>query len=201
MMRNIGLIIFSLFALFVSAQEPLFENTSVIKTVDLTEAIVAVTLRFQVKPLGEDLVDYQVALLNSEIEHMAYIEASSVKKIPISIKKAKVQDQCVFHSELISSDGVTLFNVHFAEKIQEGTVLYVNYYLTHVLVPLPSMITQVGAVLLFNCRKQPPNMCLLILCMSSLPTHLRSRRFATSSPRRLYSPFQTFLRMSNLMLC
>ena len=192
---------FSLFILLVSAQEPLFENTSVIKTVDLTEAIVVVTLRFQIKPLGEDLVDYQVGLLNSEIEHMAYIEASSVKKVPISIKKAKVQDQCVFCSGLISSDGVTLFNVHFAEKIQEGTVLYVNYYLTHVLVPLPSMITQVGALLSFYCRKKLPNMCLMILCMSSLPTYLRSRRFATSSPRRMYSPIQTFPPMPSLMRC
>ena len=192
---------FSLFILLVSAQEPLFENTSVIKTVDLTEAIVVVTLRFQIKPLGEDLVDYQVGLLNSEIEHMAYIEASSVKKVPISIKKAKVQDQCVFCSGLISSDGVTLFNVHFAEKIQEGTVLYVNYYLTHVLVPLPSMITQVGALLSFYCRKKLPNMCLMILCMSSLPTYLRSRRFATSSPPRMYSPIQTFLPMPSLMRC
>ena len=65
---------------------------SVIKTVDLSEAIVKVTLRVQVRVLEGSSKEYMFAIPRSEFEHMAYIHPSS-NKLSIAVKKAPIQDR------------------------------------------------------------------------------------------------------------
>ncbi|CBK20403.2 uncharacterized protein [Blastocystis hominis] len=131
-MRVPAVVLTTMLFLLISAEKPLFENLSVIKTVDMTEAIVNVTIRYQVSPSQDDLVDYQVAIPNSDIEHMAYIETSALRKASLSLKK----------DELQPIEGVTLYTVHSSDKISNKFVFFVNYYLTHVFVPVPATITQ-----------------------------------------------------------
>ena len=82
-----------LLALCVIAEPGVFENTSVMKTVDLSEAIVKVTLRIQVHVLEGSPKEYSVAIPKSEVEHMAIILPSSNNKLTISVKKAEIQDR------------------------------------------------------------------------------------------------------------
>lgn len=154
-MRVPAVVLTAMLFLLISAEKPLFENLSVVKTVDISEAIVKVTIRYQVSPSQDDLVDYQVAIPNSDIEHMAYIEVSSLKKIQLSLKKDEQQPMCVFDERVTGSEGVTLYTIHSQEKVAEKSVFYVYYYLTHVFVPHPAAITQVVVVIPFHAARNP----------------------------------------------
>lgn len=154
-MRVPAVVLTAMLFLLISAEKPLFENLSVIKTVDITEAIVNVTIRYQVSPSQDDLVDYQVAIPNSDIEHMAYIETSALRKATLSLKKDELQPMCVFVNPVTSSEGVTLYTVHSSDKISNKFVFFVNYYLTHVYVPLPATITQVAILTRFHAARDP----------------------------------------------
>ena len=86
-------ILFLLLALCAFAEPGVFENTSVIKTADLSEAVIKVTLRIQVHVIEGSPKEYYVAIPKSEAEHMAVILPSSSNKLAISVKKAEIQDR------------------------------------------------------------------------------------------------------------
>ena len=92
-MRSVQLLVISLCLFCVYAQQPQFENTSVIKTVHLTGSIVKVTVRYSINPLTNSASEYIVAIPKMEYERMAYITVSSTKSIPMTIKKATNQDK------------------------------------------------------------------------------------------------------------
>ena len=92
-MQFLKSILVLLLALCAFAESGVFENTSVIKTVDLSEAVVKVTLRIQVHVLEGSPKEYSVAIPKSEAEHMAVILPSSNNKLAISVKKAEIQDK------------------------------------------------------------------------------------------------------------
>ena len=92
-MRFIHFFLLSLCFVCLSTQTELFENTSVIKTVDLSKAIVRVTLRFSVHPLESSLKEYYVAIPKEDVEHLAYISSSGGKNVAVNIKKAENQDK------------------------------------------------------------------------------------------------------------
>jgi hypothetical protein len=95
-MRSIHLILFAVVLVCAAAEEPRFKNLNVIKTVDLMEAIVKVTLRFNVHPFENNLKEYRVAIPKEDIENMAYIAAYTSKQIPLTIRKIEKQDRYVF---------------------------------------------------------------------------------------------------------
>lgn len=92
-MRFIHFFLLSLCFVCLSTQTQFFENTSVIKTVDLSNAIVKVTLRFSVHPLESSLKEYYVAIPKEEMEHLAYISSNGGKNVAVTIKKAENQDK------------------------------------------------------------------------------------------------------------
>ena len=92
-MRSIHLLLISLCLFCLSEQTALFENKSVIKTVDLSGSIVKVTLSITVKPLQDSLTEYFIGIPKSEVEHMAYIQVMSKKNIVFNIVKAENQDK------------------------------------------------------------------------------------------------------------
>lgn len=92
-MRSIHILLISLCLLCLSEQAAVFENASVIKTVDLSKAIPKVTLRFMVKPVENTGTEYIVSIPVDEAEHLAYITASNKKSTPLSIKKSEIQDK------------------------------------------------------------------------------------------------------------
>ena len=92
-MRFLKSLLFFVLAVCALADTAAFENTSVIKTVDLSEAIVKVTLRFQVRVLEGSSKEYMFAIPRSEFEHMACIYPSSSNKLSIAVKKAPIQDR------------------------------------------------------------------------------------------------------------
>ena len=92
-MRYFTILLLFVLAVCALADTAAFENTSVIKTVDLSEAIVKVTLRVQVRVLEGSSKEYMFAIPRSEFEHMAYIHPSSSNKLSIAVKKAPIQDR------------------------------------------------------------------------------------------------------------
>ena len=200
-MRVPTFVLTAMLFLLISAENSLFENVSVIKTVDMTEAIVKVTMRYQISPLQDDLVDYQVAIPNSDIEHMAYIETSSLKKVSLSLTKDEQQPMCVFDIFIINSDGVTLYTVHSSEKFQDKTVLFVYYYLTHVFVPLPAAITQVVIFFSFSYRWKPRSSCSTTISTFSLRILPRSKKSASPFPLPFFSTTPTYLPIRRATMC
>lgn len=92
-MRYFTILLLFVLAVCALADTAAFENTSVIKTVDLSEAIVKVTLRVQVRVLEGSSKEYMFAIPRSEFEHMAYIHPSYSNKLSIAVKKAPIQDR------------------------------------------------------------------------------------------------------------
>ena len=92
-MRFIHFFLLSLCFVCLSTQTQLFENTSVIKTVDLSNAIVKVTLRFSVHPLESSLKEYYVAIPKEEMEHLAYISSNGGKNNAVTIQNAENQEK------------------------------------------------------------------------------------------------------------
>lgn len=92
-MRYFTILLLFVLAVCALADTAAFENMSVIKTVDLSEAIVKVTLRVQVRVLEGSSKEYMFAIPRSEFEHMAYIHPSSSNKLSITVKKAPIQDR------------------------------------------------------------------------------------------------------------
>lgn len=148
-MRSILLLLISLCLLCLSEQTAIFENASVIKTVDLSKAITKVTLRFMVKPLKNAETEYIVSIPAEEAEHLAYITASNKKNTPLSIKKSEIQDKSPFLSSFMLRENVVLYKVSSKEAITEGFVIFVDYYLTHMYESLPAFASQVSFNLQF----------------------------------------------------
>lgn len=88
------LLVFTLFG--VLAEPVVYENSNVIKTVDLTKPIVKVILRLTVHTIGTENAEYVVAIPKHDFDHLSYIEANSSKKIPLSIKFMKMDEEWVF---------------------------------------------------------------------------------------------------------
>lgn len=85
------LLVFTL--LGVLAESVVYENSNVIKTVDLTNPIVKVTLRIAVHTTGTENTAYVVAIPMHDFNNLAYIEASTSKKVPLSIKFVKKDEE------------------------------------------------------------------------------------------------------------
>lgn len=147
MMHLIQLLCVSLCITLVSGETPLFENQSVIKTVDLSDAIVKVTLRFSIKPMEQALTEYYVGIPKNEMDHLAFISANNGKSMKMTIKKADVENKSLFCNFVMCSEDIQLFKVISKEPFEEKSVIYVEYYLTQVLESLPAFAAQVHYVL------------------------------------------------------
>ena len=124
------LLIFTLFG--VLAEPIVYENSNVIKTVDLTKPIVKVILRLTVHTIGTENAEYVVAIPKHDFDHLSYIEANSSKKMPLSIKFMKMDEE----------NGVALYSIGNPKEIVDKSVFSVTYYLTHVLESLPAYVKQ-----------------------------------------------------------
>ena len=91
-MRFWGILVLGLVVCCISAQTALFDNINVLKQVDLTNAIVKVSIRYTVKSASSEQNKYVVAIPKRDHEHMAYITAEDSRKTKLSIKKSDVQD-------------------------------------------------------------------------------------------------------------
>lgn len=130
----------------VSGEIALFENQSVIKTVDLSAAIVKVTLRLSIKPLQETLSEYLIGIPMNEVNHLAYITANNGKNVRMSIKKTEMQNEYRFQRTIMFSDSIQLFVITSKEPFDAKSVIFVEYHLTHVLESLPAFVAQVQFV-------------------------------------------------------
>ena len=88
-----------------------YENLSVIKTVELVNPIVKVTLRIAVR--GSESIDskYEVAIPNSEFEHLSYIEATTSKKVGLPVKMERIDEEYCFVCYLICRNGVAIYSI------------------------------------------------------------------------------------------
>ena len=80
---------FSFVLLAALTESTVFENSNVIKTVDLSSHIVKVTLRITVHFTENDLSDYLLAIPAEEYEHLAYIDATVAKKVDTRVRFLK----------------------------------------------------------------------------------------------------------------
>ena len=194
-MRSVQLLVISLCLFCVYAQQPQFENTSVIKTVHLTGSIVKVTVRYSINPLTNSASEYIVAIPKMEYERMAYITVSSTKSIPMTIKKATNQDKYVISchfQQIITSESNVLYSVTSKNGLDSSSVIVVSYYLTHAFESLPAVVKQVYILINgFISRTIPPCTFIAIFSMSNLLTSLSSRKSATSFLPINTSPFPT----------
>ena len=85
--------LFSLVLCTAFADLAVYENLSVIKTVDLANPIVKVTLRIAVRGSESINSKYEVAIPNSEFQHLSYIEASTSKKMGLPVKMERVDKE------------------------------------------------------------------------------------------------------------
>ena len=167
-MHLIQLFFISLCISLVSGETPLFENQSVIKTVDLSEAIVKVTLRFSIKPMEQTLNEYYVGIPKNEMDHLAFISANNGKSVKMTIKKADVENESFFYLFIMYSNDIQLFKVISKEPFEEKSVIYVEYYLTHVLESLPAFAAQVQYALYSLTRMKLHCLSIVIRCWFSL---------------------------------
>ena len=195
MVRSVQLLVILLGLFCVYAQQPQFENTSVIKTVYLTGSIVQVTVRYSVNPLVNSASEYIVAIPKMEYERMAYITVSSVKGISMSIKKAANQDKYLFHEyhyDIIVSESNILYTVTAKDGFDSSSVIIVNYYLTHAFESLPTVAKQV-ALFYHSLNSRTILLCMYIVMFSTFNLHisLSSRTFVTNFLQVNTNPFPT----------
>ena len=88
---------FSFVLLAALTESTVFENSNVIKTVDLSSHIVKVTLRITVHFTEKDQSDYLLAIPAEEYEHLAYIDATVAKKVDTRVRFLKMDEECVFN--------------------------------------------------------------------------------------------------------
>lgn len=88
---------FSFVLLAALTESTVFENSNVIKTVDLSSYIVKVTLRITVHFTENDQSDYFLAIPAEEYEHLAYIDATVAKKVDTRVRFLKMDEECVFN--------------------------------------------------------------------------------------------------------
>ena len=140
------LILLVITLLGVLAEPVVYENSNVIKTVDLTKPIVRVVLRLTVHVTGTEKAEYIVAIPKRDFDHLSYIEANSSKKVPLNIKFLKMDEEFISSLILICRNDVALYSIGSTQEIVDKSVFSVTYYMTHVLESLPAYVKQVCVV-------------------------------------------------------
>lgn len=141
-------ILFSLVLCAVLADFAAYENTSIVKTVNLSNSVTKVTLRIAIHASAEVNSKYEVAIPKSEFEHLSYIDAATSKKVSLTVKMERVDEEYAFSLAIISRNDVVVYSIGSDEGLADKTVILVHYYLTQVLTPLPAMVHQVCLVLM-----------------------------------------------------
>lgn len=139
-------ILFSLVLCAVLADSAAYENTSIVKTVNLSNSVAKVTLRIAIHASAEVNSKYEVAIPKSEFDHLSYIDATTSKKVALPVKMERVDEEYDFSLAIISRNDVVVYSVGSEEGLADKTVILVHYYLTQVLTPLPAMVHQVCLV-------------------------------------------------------